>query len=127
MSDLTAVADDRTSLTTRLDQLNDELADIDERRAAIKGQIEKAQADHHATGEFADPDWFRRAKGALRHLGVERAEVCREIGETNRRLRALRGAQGRDLFRAAVQETVDTATWERIVARHGRLLTDAGL
>ena len=57
---------EREVLRARLVELNDELAEIDEKRAAIKGQIEKAQADRFTTGEFADPDWFRRAKGALR-------------------------------------------------------------
>lgn len=111
-------ARERDDLQTRLAGLNDELADIDERRAAIKGQIEKAQANRHTTGEYADPDWFRRAKGALRHLGVERAEVCREIGAANRRLRELNGSLNRDAFYVAVREVVDDATWALIVARH---------
>lgn len=116
----TGVAE-RDALVTTLGQLNDDLADIDARRAAIKGQIEKAQADRFTTGEFADPDWFRRAKGALRHLGVERAEICREIGEGNRRLRALNGSLNRDVFYLAVREVVDDGTWARIVARHEEL------
>lgn len=116
---------ERDRLARRLDDLKDELASIDDLRAAIKGQIEKAQADRFTTGEYADPDWFRRAKGALRHLGVERGEVCREIGEANRDLRKLNGALNQDLFRVAVQQVVDSRTWDLIVARHAAL-TDGG-
>lgn len=110
-------ADDRDTLRLRVQELNDELADIDDRRAAIKGQIEKAQADRFSTGEYADPDWYRRAKGALRHLGVERSEVCRELGDSNRRLRELNAQHSRDLFHDATREMVDDATWARIIAR----------
>jgi chromosome segregation ATPase len=116
---------ERADLTARLASLNDELADIDERRAAIKGQIEKAQADQQSTGKYADPDWFRRAKGALRHLGVERSDVCREIGEGNRRLRELNGSLNRNTFYLAVRDVVDDVTWERVLARHNELKTEA--
>lgn len=121
MAESQTATSERDALVTRLANLNDELADVDSRRAAIKGQIEKAQADRFTTGEYADPDWFRRAKGALRHLGVERAEICREIGEGNRRLRALNGSLNRDSFYLAVREVVDDGTWARIVARHEEL------
>lgn len=112
----------QAELTARLSRLNDELADIDDRRAAIRGQIEHAQARQRTTGEYADPDWFRRAKGALRHLGVERNDVSREIGDTNRRLREVNATVNRNTFYLAVRDTVDDATWQLIVARHQDLL-----
>lgn len=114
--------DDYDTLTARLAELNDELTDIDDRRAAIAGQIDQAKANRHATGEYADPDWFRRARGAMRHLGVERAEVERAIGTINRRLRELRGQRNRDLFRIAVMDVVDPDTYQRIADRHQELL-----
>lgn len=108
---------EREAVRLRVQELNDELVGIDDRRAAIKGQIEKAQADRFSTGEYADPDWFRRAKGALRHLGVERSEVCRELGDNNRRLRELNAQHSRDVFHDATREVVDDATWARIITR----------
>ena len=114
------------TLQSRLDELKEELADIDERRADIKGQIEKATANRWATGEYADPDWFRRANGAHRHLGVERAEVCREIGEVGRALRAARNAANGDLFKQAVLQVVDNATLNRIIERHRERTAEAG-
>jgi chromosome segregation ATPase len=109
---------DREALMKRVSELSDEIEDIDARRAQIKGQLEKAQAEVHITGQYADPDWFRRAKGALRHLGVERAQACRDLGETNRALRALNATSSDNLFRVAVREVVDEATWALIVERH---------
>jgi len=117
---------DTTTLQSRLDELKEELADIDDRRAYIKGQIEKATANRWATGEYADPDWFRRANGAHRHLGVERAEVCREIGEVGRALRAANNEASRDLFRKAVHQIVGDATMDRIIERHRELTAEAG-
>ena len=114
------------TLQSRLDELKEELADIDERRADIKGQIDKAVAQQHIDGTYADPDWFRRANGAHRHLGVERAEVCREIGEVGRALRAARNAANTDLFKAAVLQVVDNATLNRIIDRHRELTAEAG-
>lgn len=116
---------ERNRLQARLLELNDELADIDEKRAAIKGQIDQAVASRRVTGEYADADWFRRAKGADRHLGVERNDVCREIGETDRALRRLNGLLNRNTLVVAVREVVDEATWERIVARHQELIEDS--
>lgn len=121
---MTTTVETPTDLQAHLTKLNADLSDIDDRRAAIKGQIEQAQARRQTTGERADPDWFRRAKGALRHLGVERNDLCREIGETNRRLREVNGSQNRNTFYVAVRETVDDPTWERIVYRHQQLLTE---
>lgn len=114
----------RDAIQLRIDDLNDELAEIDERRADIRGQIEKAKADRITTGVYADPDWFRRATGALRHLGVERNAAARELGEANRALRKANDRLNRDLFYEAVRAVVDALTWERIVDRHNALRGD---
>jgi len=122
---MTVTTHERDALVARIAQLQDELDDIDDRRAQIKGQIEKAQSDRHLTGEYADPDWFRRAKGAVRHLGVERNEVSRQIGEANRSLRALNNSLHRDTFYMAVRDVVDDVTFAHIVERHRAILSQA--
>jgi chromosome segregation ATPase len=121
-----ATKTERDALMSRIASLQDELEDIDERRANIKDQIERAQANRITTGEYADPDWFRRAKAALRHLGVERNEVTRDLGEANRRLREVNSSHNIDTFYLATREVVDDATWERIVAHHQHLLANGG-
>jgi chromosome segregation ATPase len=118
---MTSKLQDRNATQSRLDELRDELAEVDEKRAAIKGQIEKAQHDRHVTGEYADSDWYRRAKGALRHLGIERADICREIGEVSREVRALNDQVNRNTFHRAVRDIVDDPTWALIVHRHEQL------
>ena len=115
---------DLAGLHARLAVLQDELGDLDEKRASIRGQIDKAKADRINTGEYADADWFRRANGALRHLGVERNDICREIGEVNRAIRKANGDANRHLFYLAVRDVVDDATWNRIVARHEHYRSD---
>jgi uncharacterized coiled-coil DUF342 family protein len=114
---MTDLASERDTLNARLETLKDELAEIDDSRAAIKGQIEQAQTHRQITGEYADADWFRRAKGALRHLGVERNDVAREVGDVSRRLRRLNDLLSRDDFHNAVREVVDEQTYARIVDR----------
>lgn len=121
MNDHTALRAEREALEIRQDSLKDELLDVDDRRAAIKGQLDKAKAEQWTTGEYADPDWFRRATGAVRHLGVERRDLEREIGVNGRRIRQLNDILSRDLFRLAVMETVDDRTWERITFHHAEL------
>lgn len=119
-----ATIQERTDIRSRVQELNDELNEIDENRAAIKGQIEKAKADRWTTGEFADSDWLRRATGALRHLGVERMQVCRELGEANRRLRELNNALNDSTFHQAVREVVDETTYHLIIQRHKRITAE---
>jgi len=111
----------RDEIQAIIDELTDEMEEIDERRAAIKGQIEQAQSRVFIAGEYSDPDWFRRAKGALRHLGVERNRLNREIADHKRRLRAANIEVNKDAFYVAVREVVDDATWDLIVMRHTQL------
>lgn len=113
-------------LTERLAQLHLELAEVDERRASIKDQLERAKTDRLTAGVEPDPDWVRRAHAADRHFGVRRQRLCVEIGEANRALKRQRATANQNLFYVAVRETVEDATWQLIVARHEALRAEAG-
>ena len=51
------------------------LIEIDDAVAAIRTQIAAADLKRQASRTPIDPDWFHRAKTALRHLERERAEL----------------------------------------------------
>jgi hypothetical protein len=51
------------------------LIEIDDAIAAIRTQIAAADLKRQASRTPIDPDWFHRAKTALRHLERERAEL----------------------------------------------------
>ena len=51
------------------------LIEIDDAIAAIRTQIGAADLKRQASRTPIDPDWFHRAKTALRHLERERAEL----------------------------------------------------
>ena len=52
---------------------------IDDGIAAIRTQIAAADLKRQASRTPIDPDWFHRAKTALRHLERERAELREHI------------------------------------------------
>jgi hypothetical protein len=112
---------EREDVTARVEALEKELLEIDENRASIAGQIEQAQANRRLGGGWADPDWYRRAQGAKRHLGVERREIEQELSHTKKRLRELNNILSRDLFQIAVRDVVDDITLQRIIDRHREL------
>jgi hypothetical protein len=51
------------------------LIEIDDAIAAIRTQIAAADLKRQASRAPIDPDWFHRAKTALRHLERERSEL----------------------------------------------------
>ena len=52
----------------RLDQIDNDMA-------AIKTQIAAADLRRQAQGRAIDPDWYHKAKTALRHLQTERRQL----------------------------------------------------
>ena len=92
------------------------LIEIDDAIAAIRTQIGAADLKRQASRTPIDPDWFHRAKTALRHLERERAE-----------LRAAMAALPRDRDRlkdriiAVVRADYDETGWARVLDRaHGQ-------
>ena len=93
------------------------LIEIDDAIAAIRTQIAAADLKRQASRTPIDPDWFHRAKTALRHLERERAEL-------RERIASLPGPRDRlkDHIIAVVRPDYDDAAWAMVlkVARQAR-------
>jgi hypothetical protein len=83
---------------------------IDDGIAAIRTQIAAADLKRQASRTPIDPDWFHRAKTALRHLERERAEL-------RAAMTLLPSARDRlkDRIIAVVREDYDEAGWTRVL------------
>ena len=86
------------------------LIEIDDGIAAIRTQIAAADLKRQASRKPIDPDWFHRAKTAVRHLERERAEVREHIV-------ALSGRRDRlkDHIIAAVRPDYDDTDWAMVL------------
>lgn len=73
--DLSELSD--SELSSRTERI---LADL----VVIKDKIEAAKVRRIETGEYADPDWYRRANTALRHKGREHQMLLKEAGRRRR-------------------------------------------
>lgn len=76
-----------------LPEVEAELARVENEIAVIKAKLDSVRAKHHATGEYTDPDWYARAKTALRFKGVEHQILQR--AHANLRVAAERQHQNR--------------------------------
>jgi len=86
------------------------LIEIDDGIAAIRTQIAAADLKRQASRRPIDPDWFHRAKTAVRHLERERAELREHIV-------ALPGRRDRlkDHIIAAVRPDYDDTDWAMVL------------
>jgi hypothetical protein len=102
--------------TTRADARSRLIA-IDDAIAAIRTQIGAADLKRQASRTPIDPDWFHRAKTALRHLERERAELRVAMATLPRDRDRLK-----DRIIAVVREDYDDAGWARVLdaAQAGR-------
>ena len=86
------------------------LIEIDDATAAIRTQIAAADLKRQASRAPIDPDWFHRAKTALRHLERERAEL-------RERMTMLPGPKDRlkDHIIAVVRPDYDDEAWAMVL------------
>ena len=86
------------------------LIEIDDAIAAIRTQIAAADLKRQASRTPIDPDWFHRAKTALRHLERERAEL-------RERMITLPGPKDRlkDHIIAVVRPDYDDEAWAMVL------------
>jgi hypothetical protein len=86
------------------------LIEIDDAVAAIRTQIAAADLKRQASRTVIDPDWFHRAKTALRHLERERAEL-------RERIATLPGPRDRlkDHIIAVVRPDYDDEAWAMVL------------
>ena len=83
---------------------------IDDAITAIRTQLATADMKRQAGRAALDPDWYHRARTAIRHLQRERAEV---------QAHAATLPSGRDRLKdriiAVVREDYDDDAWQRVV------------
>lgn len=86
------------------------LIELDDAIARIRTQIATADLARQRGQKPIDPDWFHRARTALRHLCRERAELLAQ-GHGRRRRESLK-----DALIGILRERHDADTWNRILA-----------
>ena len=86
------------------------LIEIEDAIAKIRTQIATADLARQRTAKPIDPDWFHRARTALRHLNRERAELIARQGGRRRRERL------KDAIIAILRERHDSAAWTAVLA-----------
>jgi hypothetical protein len=87
------------------------LIEIDDAIAAIRTQVAAADLKRQASRIPIDPDWFHRAKTALRHLERERAELRAAMASLPSDRDCLK-----DHIIAAVRPDYDDTDWEMVLA-----------
>ena len=87
------------------------LIEIEDAIANIRTQIATADLARQRSGKPIDPDWFHRARTALRHLNRERAEVVARQGDRCRRERL------KDAIIGVLRERHDDAAWTAVLAQ----------
>jgi hypothetical protein len=86
------------------------LIEIDDGIAAIRTQIAAADLKRQASRRPIDPDWFHRAKTAVRHLERERAELREHMATLPGRRDRLK-----DHIIAAVRPDYEDADWAMVL------------
>lgn len=86
------------------------LIELDDAIAKIRTQIATADLARQRGQKPIDPDWFHRARTALRHLCRERAELLAQ-GTGRRRREKLK-----DVLIGILRERHDPETWDGILA-----------
>ena len=86
------------------------LIELDDAIAKIRTQIATADLARQRGQKPIDPDWFHRARTALRHLCRERAELL-ALGTGRRRREQLK-----DALIGVLRERHDPETWSGILA-----------
>jgi hypothetical protein len=87
------------------------LIEIDDAIAGIRTQVAAADLKRQANRTPIDPDWFHRAKTALRHLERERAELRAAMAALPRARDRLK-----DYIIAAVRPDYDDVAWSTVLA-----------
>lgn len=99
-----------------LQQLEERLEVVELESATIKAKLAKARADKHITGQWADPDWYRRADTRRRFLGIEHQQLNREIAARKRQAKAARNGSIERAFVGAAKAALAPAMFAQIMS-----------
>ena len=87
------------------------LIELDDAIAKIRTQIATADLARQRGQKPIDPDWFHRARTALRHLSRERAELLAQGTGRHRREKL------KDALIGILRERHDAESWNGILAQ----------
>jgi len=99
-----------------------QLAVLDDSIARVRTQIAAADLERQARGKKIDPDWFHRAKTALRHLQRERAELLATGSAAS-----LRKSSLKDAIIEVVRRKHDQESWAAVLDEAHRLTAGESL
>jgi hypothetical protein len=97
------------------------LAALDDNIARIRTQIAAADLERQARGKKIDPNWFHRAKTALRHLQRERAELLSKSPAA-----AMRKVALKDAIIEVLRRKHDQESWAAVLDEAHRLAAGEG-
>jgi hypothetical protein len=102
------------------DETVDSLIEIHDNLQVKTNRIKDALADAKANlalkGEYADPDWFRRAKYALRASAHAKQVIIREIAKKKAALKRSEGISFEREFMRVAKLMLDKDTYHAILA-----------
>jgi hypothetical protein len=98
-------------LPATLEECEALLPTVEEELAALRAKLESVRAKRHTTGEFADPDWYRRATSRLRFSGVFHQQLTRKIAELKRAERRAHNVRVECSFIEIARERLDSQTF----------------
>ena len=87
-----------------------QIVELDDAIANIRTQIATADLARQKNAKPIDPDWFHKARTALRHLCRERAELV-ALGTAQRRREAMK-----DALIGVLRERHDEDAWAAVLA-----------
>ncbi len=93
------------------------IAALDDKIASIRTQIAAADLQRQTSRKPVDPNWFHRAKTALRYLQRERAELVQHMASLPRDKDALK-----DQIIAVLRERHDETSWAGVMDEAHRRL-----
>ncbi|MCO7557818.1 hypothetical protein [Metapseudomonas otitidis] len=82
----------------------------------VKMQLDAAKGDLQATGRYSDPQWFARAKSALRWMSRDRQRLQEHMAKLRKQDAAYAMASRDKLLIAALRERVTPEEFEACVA-----------
>jgi hypothetical protein len=109
MTDMTNAAS-LAAIGPGLSDAQGRLIELDDAIAKIRTQIATADLARQRGQKPIDPDWFHRARTALRHLSRERAELLAQ-GTGRRRRETFK-----DALIGVLRDRHDPETWDNILA-----------
>ena len=95
--------------------LIDAKIEIDDKRKQIEIQLEDAKAKAFVDNEYADRDWFRKARDASRHTGRDSQKIQHMLGILNKEQKNSNRVKVEEKFIQAAKRILDHDTFAEIM------------